>query len=72
MTPTPPTTTTTTIETFAGVPIHSVTWGGAGPRVVLVHGGVQGGSAGGERAFGAQRVLAAEGWRGAASPTRMC
>ena len=43
--------------------IHSTRWGDAGPRVVLVHGGVQGSEAAGERSFHAQKVLAERGFR---------
>jgi pimeloyl-ACP methyl ester carboxylesterase len=41
--------------------IHLTRWGG-GPRVVMVHGGAQGGPAGGEHQFAAQRPLADQGW----------
>lgn len=43
--------------------IHVTRWGRAGPRVILVHGGVQGSEVGGERNFAAQRPLADEGWQ---------
>ena len=43
--------------------IHITRWGGAGPRVILVHGGVQGSGVGGERNFSAQRPLAEQGWQ---------
>jgi pimeloyl-ACP methyl ester carboxylesterase len=41
--------------------IHLTRWGSAGPRVILVHGGVQGSEVGGERSFSAQRPLAEQG-----------
>jgi len=44
------------------VSIHVTRWGSAGPRVVLVHGGIQGGE-GGARSFSAQERLAARGWQ---------
>ena len=44
--------------------IHVTRWGdGAGPRTVLVHGGVQGSRVGGDRHFSTQRRLAADGWQ---------
>ena len=43
-------------------PIHITRWGAAGPRVVLVHGGLQGGD-GGARSFSAQQRLAERGWQ---------
>jgi pimeloyl-ACP methyl ester carboxylesterase len=43
--------------------IHVTRWGSAGPRVILVHGGVQGSEVGGERNFAAQRPLAEQGWQ---------
>ena len=42
--------------------IHLTRWGSAGPRVVLVHGGIQGGE-GGTRSFSAQQRLAERGWQ---------
>lgn len=38
-------------------------WGQTGPRVVLVHGGAQGTTVGGERHFATQQRLAARGWQ---------
>jgi pimeloyl-ACP methyl ester carboxylesterase len=43
--------------------IHITRWGQSGPRVILVHGGAQGGDRGGERNFAAQKSLAERGWR---------
>jgi pimeloyl-ACP methyl ester carboxylesterase len=43
--------------------IHITRWGSAGPRVILVHGGVQGSAVGGERNFSNQKVLAERGWQ---------
>lgn len=43
--------------------IHITRWGDSGPRVILVHGGVQGSAAAGERNFSNQRVLAERGWQ---------
>lgn len=43
--------------------IHITRWGGSGPRVVLVHGGVQGTGVAGETNFSNQRVLAERGWQ---------
>jgi pimeloyl-ACP methyl ester carboxylesterase len=43
--------------------IHRTTWGTSGPRVVLVHGSVQGSSVGGTSHFSAQEKLAVQGWR---------
>jgi pimeloyl-ACP methyl ester carboxylesterase len=43
--------------------LHVTRWGAAGPRIVLVHGGVQGGGAGGDRHFAAQQRLAARGFQ---------
>ena len=42
--------------------IHITRWGSAGPRVVLVHGGTQGGE-GGERSFSVQQRLGERGWQ---------
>jgi pimeloyl-ACP methyl ester carboxylesterase len=41
--------------------IYITRWG-SGPDVVMVHGGAQGGPAGGEHQFAAQRPLAEQGW----------
>jgi pimeloyl-ACP methyl ester carboxylesterase len=43
--------------------MHVARWGQAGPRVVLVHGGTQGGLTGGERSFSTQKTLAERGWQ---------
>jgi pimeloyl-ACP methyl ester carboxylesterase len=43
--------------------IHVTRWGMVGPKVVLVHGGAQGGKAGGEMHFSVQRRLAERGWQ---------
>jgi pimeloyl-ACP methyl ester carboxylesterase len=45
------------------LPIHMTTWGETGPKVLLIHGGVQGGLGGGPATFCNQRVLAESGWR---------
>lgn len=47
----------------APVGIHITRWGNAGPQVVMIHGGVQGSAAAGERNFRAQKELGDEGWR---------
>jgi pimeloyl-ACP methyl ester carboxylesterase len=47
---------------LTGSSIHITRWGETGPRVVLVHGGIQG-SPGGTRSFSAQERLAARGWQ---------
>ena len=44
-------------------PIHVTRWGEAGPRVVVIHGGVQGGLGGGPSTFAGQQALARLGWR---------
>jgi pimeloyl-ACP methyl ester carboxylesterase len=44
-------------------PIHIAEWGEIGPRVLLIHGGVQGGLGGGPETFREQAVLAKRGWR---------
>ena len=41
--------------------IHVTEWGSSGPRVVMVHGGAQGGEVGGDRHFSRQEKLAGEG-----------
>lgn len=43
--------------------IYITRWGDHGPRVVLVHGGMQGTAAGGERNFISQKRLADAGWQ---------
>ena len=43
--------------------IHVAHWGNTGPRVIMIHGGVQGSSSAGERNFQAQKPLAEQGWR---------
>lgn len=45
------------------LPIHVRRWGTAGPRVLMVHSGVQGGLGGGPSTFDAQEALAARGWQ---------
>ena len=47
----------------AQLPIHETVWGSAGPEVLLVHGGVQGGLGGGPRTFDKQQALADHGWQ---------
>ncbi len=47
----------------ARLPIHVTTWGEAGPTVLIVHGGVQGGLGGGPSTFARQEALADRGWR---------
>ncbi len=44
-------------------PIHVTAWGSAGPSVLIVHGGVQGGLGGGPSTFAKQEALAQQGWR---------
>lgn len=43
--------------------IHITRWGDSGPRVVLVHGGVQGTTVAGEANFSHQRILAERSWQ---------
>lgn len=43
--------------------VHITRWGGSGPRVVLIHGGVQGGSVGGDRLFAVQERLTERGFQ---------
>ena len=45
------------------LPVHVTEWGDAGPAVLFVHGGVQGGIGGGPANFKGQQPLAARGWR---------
>ena len=47
----------------AKLPIHVAEWGTAGPEVLIVHGGVQGGLGGGPSTFARQEPLARRGWR---------
>ena len=47
----------------AALPIHVRHWSSAGPRVLMVHGGVQGGLGGGPSTFDGQEALAARGWQ---------
>ncbi len=44
-------------------PIHVTRWGQEGPRLVVIHGGVQGGLGGGPSTFAGQEALAQRGWR---------
>jgi len=43
--------------------IHITRWGDSGPRVVLIHGGMQGSKSGGDRHFMAQSQLGEKGWQ---------
>ena len=45
------------------LPIHVTTWGSAGPAVLIVHGGVQGGLGGGPKTFARQEALTQKGWK---------
>lgn len=45
------------------LPVNITRWGSEGPRVFLIHGGVQGGIGGGPSNFQEQRALAYMGWR---------
>ena len=45
------------------LPIHVTRWGMSGPRIVIIHGGVQGGLGGGPKTFVKQEALATDGWR---------
>jgi len=47
----------------AKLPIHVTRWGTDGPRVLIIHGGVQGGIGGGPSTFAKQEPLAQQGWR---------
>ena len=47
----------------AKLPIHVIEHGTAGPTVLIVHGGVQGGLGGGPSTFAGQEALADRGWR---------
>ena len=48
---------------MSDAPVHVTRWGEAGPRIVLIHGGVQGSAVGGERCFAAQQRLAVRGFQ---------
>jgi pimeloyl-ACP methyl ester carboxylesterase len=48
-------------ELAAAFPIHMTTWGSTGPKVLLIHGGVQGGLGGGPATFREQEALAQRG-----------
>ncbi len=50
-------------EDASKLPINVVHWGGSGPKVLVVHGGVQGGLGGGPRTFARQEALAEQGWQ---------
>jgi pimeloyl-ACP methyl ester carboxylesterase len=50
-------------EAARALPIHMTTWGETGPKVMLIHGGVQGGLGGGPATFQKQEALAQRGWR---------
>ena len=50
-------------EDAAKLPIHVERVGTAGPRVLFVHGGVQGGIGGGPATFVRQKTLSENGWR---------
>ena len=43
--------------------LHVTRWGDTGPRVLVIHGGVQGGLGGGPTTFARQEALAQHGWR---------
>lgn len=47
----------------AKLPIHVTRWGTDGPRVVLIHGGVQGRLGGGPDTYDKQQALGMDGWR---------
>ncbi len=47
----------------AALPIHVTRWGTKGPRVVIIHGGVQGRLGGGPATFAGQQAWGEEGWR---------
>ncbi len=50
------------VET-ASLPINLTHWGKAGPRMLLIHGGVQGNLGGGPLTFAKQEVLGQNGWQ---------
>ena len=43
--------------------LHVTRWGDSGSTVVMIHGGAQGSSVGGDRCFAAQQRLAERGWQ---------
>ena len=47
----------------AKLPIHVTRWGDTGPRVLIIHGGVQGGAGGGPATFAGQKAWGQQGWR---------
>ena len=47
----------------AELPIHVTRWGTSGPRVVIIHGGVQGRLGGGPATFAGQQAWGEDGWR---------
>lgn len=47
----------------ASLPINVTRWGTTGPRVLVIHGGVQGGLGGGPPTFDRQEALGSQGWR---------
>ena len=46
----------------AKLPVHVTRWGGSGPRVLIIHGGVQGGAGGGPSTFAKQEAWGQQGW----------
>src|SRR5580692_1895105 len=50
-------------EEAAKLPIHVTRWGTTGSRVLIIHGGVQGGLGGGPKTFAQQEALALDRWR---------
>ena len=48
---------------MSDAPVHITRWGESGPRVVLVHGSMQGSQVGGALHFAAQERLGERGWR---------
>ena len=44
-------------------PVHVTRWGTKGPRVLIIHGGVQGGLGGGPATFIKQKALSEQGWQ---------
>lgn len=45
------------------LPINLTHWGQSGPRMVIIHGGVQGNLGGGPATFAKQQVLSQQGWQ---------
>ncbi len=45
------------------LPVDVTRWGTTGPKVLIVHGGVQGGLGGGPSNFAGQKVLGDQGWQ---------